>query len=101
MADAVGCSGREFNYVRNSPADCTKCAAARDAFLHAALLGNSRRLNCSLNCAKVLASTAPMDAAHLADFYCCNPVNWCLGRDHGRLTLASAAVLSRTCSDFT
>src|SRR5881394_3824866 len=49
----------------------------------------------------IVLSTAQMDAAHLADFYCCNPVNWCLGRDHGRLALASTAVLSWTCSNFT
>ena len=60
-----------------------------------------RRLNCSRNRAKILASAAQMDAAHLADFYRCNPVTRRLGRDHGRLALASAAVLSRTCSDLT
>ena len=27
LADAAGCSGREFNYLRNSPADRTKSAA--------------------------------------------------------------------------
>src|ERR1051325_2705791 len=61
LADAASCSGREFDYVWNSPADSGKSAAPRDAFLHAALLGNRWRLNCSRNRAKVLACVTQMD----------------------------------------
>ena len=81
--------------------DRTKSAAARNAFLHAAVLGNRWRFNCSRNRAKVLASVAQMDAAHLADFYSCHLVTRCLGRDNGGLALASAAVFSRTRSGVT
>src|SRR6476659_8210230 len=45
----------------------------------------------------IVLSTAQMDAPHMADFYGRHSVTRCLGRDHGRLALASAAVLSRTC----
>ncbi len=101
LADAACCSGRQFNYVRNSLADFEKLAAARDAFLHAAVLGNSRRLNRSRNRAKFLAGIAPMDAAHVADFYCGNSVHWCLGHCHIGSAVASIAVLSLTRGSFT
>ena len=72
-----------------------KCATARDAFLHAAVLGDSRSLNHPRDRAKVLDALAQMDAAHVADFYGRNPVNRCLGRDYHGVPLASAAVFSK------
>ena len=68
LVDATGCAGREFDYVWNSFIDRTKSATTRNAFLHAALLGNYWRLNCARNLARVLAAVAQMDAAHVADF---------------------------------
>src|SRR5262249_17558474 len=101
MANAASRSDREFNYVRNSCADRAKSAATRNAFLHAALLGNRRCFNCSRHRAKVLAGVAEMDAAHVADFYSCHLVTRRLGRDNSRLAFASTAVFSRTSSGVT
>src|ERR1051326_519442 len=101
VADSVGCAGGESDYLRNSFADFEKRAAGRDAFVHAAVLGNSRRLDCSRDCAKFLAPVAPMDAAHVADFYRCNSVNRSVGRYYYGPALASSAVLPWTSSSFT
>src|SRR5215471_9587292 len=101
MVNAASRADRESLYIRNSLADCAKSAAARNAFLHAALLGNRWRFNCSRNRAKVLASVTQMDVAHVADFYSCHLVTRCLGRDNGWFALASAAVFPRTCSGVT
>jgi hypothetical protein len=100
LANAARCSGSELNYIRNSFADFQKRPAARDTFLHVALLGNRRCINRPGNRATFLAGTAPMDAAHVANFYSSDPVTRCLGRDHGWFALATAAVLSRTCVGF-
>ena len=101
LADAGSCSGGSCNHVRNSPAVFTKSATGRDAFLHAAVLGDPRRLNRSRNRANVSGQGCAMDATHMAHFYGGNPVNWRLGHDYVRLSLASAAVLSRTRRDVT
>jgi len=101
LADAASCSSRSFIDIWNSLAVFQKRPATRDAFLHAAVLGNSRRVSCPRNCARFLAAIAPMDAAHVADFYGCNSLNGCLGRYYDGFALASAAVLSRTLRSFT
>ena len=100
MVDA-GCSGRQSNNLRNSPANRKESASSRNAFLHAALLGNRWRLTRSRNHAKVLARVTQTDAAHVADFYSCHLVTRYLGRDNRGLALASAAIFSRTRSGVT
>jgi len=101
LADAAGGSARSFNYIWNSLAAFENCAAARDTFLHAAVLGNCRRLNCPRNRPKVLVAVGSMDAAHVADLYGCDPVTCCLGHGYVGLSSSSAAVLSWTRSGFT
>src|SRR5581483_1149178 len=96
MADAAGCSNRGCDYVRNSFAVREKRAAARDARVLAALLGDPGRLIRSGRRTAVLAGIASMDAAYVADFYRCNPVSRPVGSDHVRLSIAAIAVLSGT-----
>src|SRR5262249_62135110 len=95
--NAARCSGRSFSYIWNSLPDFQKRPAARDTFLYVALLGNRRRLNRPGNRATFLAGTAPMDAAHVANFYGGDPVTRCLGRDHDWLALSTASLLFRAC----
>ena len=101
MANAVGCSRRKPDYVRNSLVVIKTVAAVGDTFLHALVLGNSRRLNCSRNRARFLDGLTPMDAAHVANLCGCNPVTRYLGCDYVGFPLAPVAVLSRASGGIT